>query len=74
MMQLSLCSCFCPHQGHAADSAAGVNFEHALLQHALLGALVAQTDDEGLDPMHHLPPPLEQESRPLVRVASSSNC
>jgi len=65
MMHLSLWRLFCPHQGHAAGFAARDNFEHALLQHTVLGAPVAQTDDKGLDPMHHGSPPREQESRPL---------
>jgi len=65
MMHLSLWRLFSPDHGHAGDSAARVNFEHALLQHAVLGAPVAQTDDKGLDPMNYRSPPREQESRPL---------
>src|SRR5260370_317080 len=49
MMHLSLWRRFCPHQSHAAGSAARINFEHALLQHTVLDAPVAQTDDKGLD-------------------------
>ncbi len=65
MMHLSLRRLLCPHHGHAAGFATRVNFEHALLQHALLDAPVAQTDDKGLDPVHHRPPPRQQESRSL---------
>src|SRR5260370_29828082 len=65
MMHLSLWRFFSPDHGHAAGSASRVNFEHALLQHAVLGPPFAQTDDKGLDPMNHRPPPRDQESRPL---------
>jgi hypothetical protein len=64
MMHLSLWRLFRPRQGHAAGPAARVNFEHVLLQHAVLEVPVAQPDDKGLDPMNHRPPAREQEPRP----------